>query len=140
MSEIMPDKRFTEVIDGEQVVRTVSLTGNIIPEPAKDPSRYYTALLQTSDGVQQVVKTFSLGGAGKPEYVSVLPQTGEEGILYMVNSGTTRDGYAIFQMFAWHENDWIAIGAFDVGISPTGLVYEQSFDAATGAWTVTVNQ
>lgn len=80
------------------------------------------------------------GSAAKPEYVNTLPATGEEGVLYMVNSGETRDGYAIFQMFSWHNNQWVAIGAFDVGISPTGLVYEQSFDAATGTWTVTVNQ
>lgn len=50
-------------------------------------------------------------GGGKPEYVQSLPETGKEGILYMVNSGVTRDGYAIFQMFAWHDNAWIAIGA-----------------------------
>ena len=81
-----------------------------------------------------------LKGSSKPEYVQSLPETGKEGILYMVNSGVTRDGYAIFQMFAWHDNTWIAIGAFDVGITPTGLVYEQSFDATTGTWVVTVEQ
>ena len=78
-------------------------------------------------------------GSAKPVYVDTLPQTGEEGVLYMVNSGVTRDGYAIFQMFSWHNNDWVAIGAFDVGISPTGIVYEQSFDSSTGTWTVTVS-
>lgn len=78
------------------------------------------------------------GGSAKPIYVDTLPQTGEEGVLYMVNSGVTRDGYAIFQMFSWHNNDWVAIGAFDVGIDPTGLVYEQSFNTTTKTWTVTV--
>ena len=137
----MRDKRFTEVIDGEQVVRTVALEGDIIPEPAKDPSKYFTALVNTDDGPQQVVKTFPLGpSAGKPEYVDTLPETGKEGVLYMVNTGVTRDGYAIFQMFAWHNNDWIAVGAFDVGINPTGIVYEQSFDTTTNTWTVTVSQ
>lgn len=132
------DKTYQVLKDGQLAVATVPVEGTIISERGEQT---VTALVSTSGGNQLAVKTFSLGsGGGKPEYVSVLPQTGEEGVLYMVNSGTTRDGYAIFQMFAWHENDWIAIGAFDVGISPTGLVYEQSFDAATGAWTVTVNQ
>lgn len=138
----MPDKRFTEVIDGEQVVRTIALKGDIIPEEAKDPAKYFTALINTADGPQQVVKTYIMGGGGaaKPEYVDSLPQEGEEGVLYMVNSGVTRDGYAIFQMFSWHEGEWVAIGAFDVGISPTGIVYEQSFNASTNTWTVTVSQ
>ena len=142
MSEIMPDRRFTEVIDGEQVVRTVALEGDIIPEPAKDPAKYFTALINTDDGPQQVVKTYIMGGGGggRPQYVDTLPATGEEGILYLVNSGVTRDGYAIFQMFCWHNNDWVSIGAFDVGIVPGGIVYEQSFDSTTNTWTVTVNQ
>lgn len=80
------------------------------------------------------------GGAAKPKYVDTLPEVGEEGVLYMVNSGVTRDGYAIFQMFSWHNNAWVAIGAFDVGIIPTGIVYEQSFDTTTNTWTVTVSQ
>lgn len=140
MSEIMPDKRFTEVIDSEQVVRTVALEGDIIPEPAKDPARYFTALINTDDGPQQVVKTYVIGGGGgKPQYVDVLPETGEEGVLYMVNTGTTRDGYAIFQMFTWHNNGWVAIGAFDVGINPTGILYVQSFDASTNTLNTTAS-
>lgn len=79
------------------------------------------------------------GGAAKPKYVSELPETGEEGVLYLVPSGVTRDGYAIFQMFSWHNNDWVAVGAFDVGINPTGIVYERSFDTSTNTWTVTVS-
>lgn len=73
------------------------------------------------------------GGAAKPKYVDTLPEVGEEGVLYMVNSGVTRDGYAIFQMFSWHNNAWVAIGAFDVGIDPTGLVYKN--ELATLAYT-----
>ena len=76
----------------------------------------------------------------KPQYVPALPQTGEEGVLYLVNTGTTRDGYAIFQEFSWHNNEWIAIGAYDVGISPTGIVYEQSWDATNAIETITVSQ
>lgn len=136
-------ERFTEVIDGQQVVRTVVLTGNIIPEEAKNPAKYFTALVQTADGPQQVVKTYSLGGgAGKPQYVESLPEVGEEGILYLVNTGETRDGYAIFQEFVWNatNSEWIAIGAFDVGIEPTGIVYEQSFDASTNTWNVKVGE
>lgn len=79
------------------------------------------------------------GGAAKPMYVDSLPATGEEGVLYMVNSGETRDGYAIFQMFSYHENEWVAIGAFDVGISPTGILYETSFNTSTNTLTVAPN-
>lgn len=91
---------------------------------------------QGGDRVYQINNTQE---SGKPVYVASLPLVGEEGLLYMVNSGTTRDGYAIFQMFSYHNNDWVAVGAYDVGIDPTGIVYEQSFDASTGVWTVTVN-
>ena len=80
------------------------------------------------------------GGSARPEYVAELPDEGEEGVLYMVPAGETREGYAIFQMFSWHNNEWVAIGAFDVGIVPGGIVYEQSFDTTTNTWTVTVNQ
>lgn len=78
-------------------------------------------------------------GGKKPQYVAVLPETGKEGILYLVNTGTTRDGYAIFQEFAWHSNEWIAIGAFDVGIAPTGIMYVQSFDASTNTLNTTAS-
>lgn len=141
----MPDKRFTEVIDGEQVVRTVALSGDIIPEPAKDPAKYFTALINTASGLQQVVKTYIMGGGGsslQPQYVDALPEEGEAGALYLVNTGVTRDGYAIFQMFIWKDDtsEWVAIGAFDVGINPTGIVYEQSFNTSTNTWTVTVSE
>lgn len=81
----------------------------------------------------------SVGGSAKPVYVDSLPATGKEGVLYMVPSGVTRDGYAIFQMFSWHNNDWIAIGAFDVGISPTGIMYVSSFDASTNTLNTTAS-
>ena len=80
--------------------------------------------------------------AASMEFVQVLPQVGKKGVLYLVNTGATREGYAIFQEFAWDEEneEWIAIGAFDSSIVPTGLVYERSFDATTGTWVVGVNQ
>lgn len=62
--EITPDKIFTEVIDGQEVVRTVEVTGDIVPEDKKDPKKYVTALVRTSDGLQQAVKTYSVGGGG----------------------------------------------------------------------------
>ena len=64
------------------------------------------------------------GGSARPEYVSELPETGEEGVLYMVPSGVTRDGYSIFQMFSWHNDEWVAVGAFDVGIDADNIVYK----------------
>ena len=125
--------------DGQLAIRTVAQNGTIVSGVSATDT---TALVQTADGKQLCVKTVLVGpgGAAKPEYVDVLPDEGEEGVLYMVNSGVTRDGYAIFQMFSWHEGEWVAIGAFDVGINPTGIVYEQSFNASTNTWTVTVSQ
>lgn len=125
--------------DGQLAIRTVVQNGDIVSGVSATDT---TALVQTADGKQLCVKTVLVGpgGAAKPEYVDTLPEVGEEGVLYMVNSGLTRDGYAIFQMFSYHNNAWVAIGAFDVGINPTGIVYEQSFNADTGAWVVTVSQ
>ena len=139
MSEIMPDKRFTEVIDGQQVVRTVSVSGDIVPEPAKDPAKYFTALLQTDSGLQQVVKTYVMGGGGAGDVVLVvptLPETGEEGKIYLVPTGLTRDNYPIYQEFCWYNEEWVALGAFDMSIDPHGIVYEESFNATTGVWVV----
>jgi hypothetical protein len=78
------------------------------------------------------------GGSAKPKYVPELPETGEEGVLYLVPTEFTRDGYQIFQEFTWYNNEWKAIGAYDVGIDATNVVYQQSFDASTGTWTVKV--
>lgn len=60
----MSDKYFTMVKDGQQVVATLAQSGTIVPEEGKDPAKYYTALVQTADGLQQVVKTFDLNGGG----------------------------------------------------------------------------
>lgn len=132
MSELNP-----EVLrDGQLAVAISEVSGDLL---ATGGATDKTVLVQTDNGPQLAVKTFLLGATpARPQYVDSLPAEGEEGILYMVNTGTTRDGYAIFQMFSWHEGEYVAIGAFDVGINPTGLVYEQSFNASTGVWTVTV--
>ena len=58
------DKYLTTLKDGQLAVATVAQSGSIIPEPGKDPSKYTTCLVQTGDGVQQCVKTFSVGGGG----------------------------------------------------------------------------
>lgn len=78
------------------------------------------------------------GGSAKPKYVPELPETGEEGVLYLIPTEVTRDGYQIFQEFTWYNNEWKAIGAYDVGIDATNIVYQQSFDSSTGTWTVKV--
>lgn len=135
----MANDKSAQILEGDQLALAVkALDGNIISSGgAIDP----TCLVDFQGEKQLAYKAVILsGGAGKPEYVDILPETGEEGVLYMVNSGVTRDGYAIFQMFSWHNNDWIAVGAFDVGINPTGIVYEQSFNASTNTWNVTVSQ
>lgn len=58
------EKYFTKLQDGELVVKTLAQSGEIIPEEAKDPSKYFTALVQTEDGPQLAVKTFSVAGGG----------------------------------------------------------------------------
>lgn len=79
------------------------------------------------------------GGSAKPKYVAELPEVGEEGVMYLVPTGTTRDGYQIFQEFTWYNNAWKAIGAYDVGINPTGILYVQSFDVATNTLNTTAS-
>ena len=82
----------------------------------------------------------SVGGASaKPIYVPALPETGKEGVLYLVPTGLTRDGYQIYQEFTWYNNDWRAIGAYDVGIQATGIMYMRSFDASTCTLVTTVS-
>ena len=87
------------IVNGEAAVATSEQSGQIIASGGELDA---TCIVQTSRGKQMAVKTYSLGGGGaaKPEYVAQLPTVGEEGVLYMVNSGVTRDGYAIFQMFS----------------------------------------
>ena len=127
------------IVEGQRANAVVLQNGDMIYSGGTTD----TKCIVNVNGTPQLAHKVALvgpGGAAKPEYVDVLPDEGEEGVLYMVNSGVTRDGYAIFQMFSWHEGEWVAIGAFDVGINPTGIVYEQSFDAATNTWNVTVSQ
>lgn len=133
----MANNQSVEVLDGDQLaVATLPINGTIIGGGGKTDK---TALVQTSDGEQLAVKTILLGsgGSAKPEYVTELPETGEEGVLYLVPSGETRQGYAIFQMFSWHEGEWVAIGAYDVGISPDGILYEENFNSSTNTLDVT---
>lgn len=153
----MSQDRFTEVIDGEQVVRTVSTAGPIIEEPAKDPTKYFTALVNTPSGPQMCVKTFLMGiaegiGTDLIQIVAELPTSGVSGTLYgVLMPEMTRDDYGIIQFFVWYNNDWYAVGAYSIDIDPNGLVYEdaipygtstrvggikQSFDASTNTWSV----
>lgn len=100
-------------------------------------------MLQTNNTVSLgTAAAGGIGGGASFEFVPSLPVTGKKGTLYLVNTGKTRDGYAIFQEFAWDadNSNWVAVGAFDMSIVPTGLVYERVFDATTASWTVGVNQ
>jgi len=110
----MPNSNTVEtLVDGQLAIATIVQSGTIISGRGDETT---IALVQTDSGNQLAVKTFSINGGGgdaKPVYVDSLPATGEEGVLYMVNSGTTREGYAIFQMFSWHEGEWVAISALD---------------------------
>lgn len=139
-------ERFTTVVDGEQVVRMLSQGGEIIPEEAKDPSKYFTALVNTPSGPQLAVKTYLMGisnggSLALIRIVSELPETGVSGTLYgVLMQEMTRDNYGIIQFFVWYDNQWYAVGAYSIDIEPNGLVYEQSFNASTNTWNVTVNK
>lgn len=154
---IGPDKIFTEVVDGQQVVKTLSQSGPIIPEEAKDPAKYVTALVNTPSGPQQCIKTYLMGmaegvGSDLIQIVAELPETGLSGTLYgVLMPEMTRDNYGIIQFFVWYNGDWYATGAYSIDIDPNGLVYEdnipyatstkvggikQEFDQTTGTWTV----
>ena len=80
------------------------------------------------------------GASAKPKYVPELPEVGEEGVLYLVPTDYTRDGYQIFEEFVYINGEWAGIGAYDVGVQAGGMVYERSFDSSTNTWNVTVNQ
>lgn len=110
----------------------------------EDVVNFTTSITESSSSYQWVridVQPNS-GSSVRPQYVDTLPEEGEEGTLYLVNTGVTRDGYAIFQMFVWKADasEYVAIGAYDVGIDPNGIVYEQSFNTGTNTMNVTVGQ
>lgn len=153
----MSQDRFTKVIDGEQVVKTFAQGGPIIPEDAKDPSKYFTALVDTAAGPQLCVKTYLMGmaddiGSTLIQIVAELPETGVGGVLYgTIMPEMTRDNYGIIQFFVWYNDDWYAVGAYSIDIDPNGIVYEdaipygtstrvggikQSFDGSTNTWSV----
>lgn len=79
------------------------------------------------------------GGGAKQEFVLALPETGESGVLYYVNTGRTREGYTIWQEFIWYNNAWAASGAFDSSIDPEHLLYENNFNASTNTLTLEKN-
>lgn len=92
------------------------------------------------NAIKSVGSFNGLSGSAKPKYVAELPEVGEEGVLYLVPTDVTREGYQIFQEFIYKNGEWGAIGAYDVGVQAGGMVYEQSFNTSTNTWTVTVNQ
>ena len=134
----MPTADEQVIVEGQRAIAVSVQDGSFIYDGGTTDVQ---AIVSADGKALRAIKVVLVGpgGAAKPVYVDSLPATGEEGVLYMVNSGVTRDGYAIFQMFSWHEGEWVAIGAFDVGIDPTGLLYEDSFNASTNTLTLTKN-
>lgn len=105
-----------------------------------------TCLVQTENGPQLALKVFNVGGspmsADVNRIVATLPETGDPRYLYWVPMDeTTRDGYAILQVFVWNEDteEWNAGAAYPAYINVSGLLIEQSFDAATNTLTLTKN-
>ena len=62
--KVTPKDIFTEIVDGKLVVRALEVSGDIVPEDKKDPKRYVTALINTSNGLQQALKVYIVGGGG----------------------------------------------------------------------------
>lgn len=58
------EEYFTELKDGELAIRTFSQNGSIVPEEGKDPKKYVTALVETSNGKQLCLKTLDINGGG----------------------------------------------------------------------------
>lgn len=118
-------------------------SGFTFPADPQDGDEYTftTTITETSSSYQWVRIDVQPGGA-EMEWVAVLPAVGKPNTMYLVPSGNTRDGYAVFQQFVWNatSQEWVAMGAFDTTIVQQGLVYEQSFDTTTNTWTVRVNQ
>ena len=130
----------TQVLqDGQLAIRTVVQNGAIVSGTS---STDITALVQTNEGKQLALKTVLVNGGAAMEWVNELPATGQPNTMYLVPSGNTREGYAVFQQFVWNATDqeWAAMGAFDTTIVQQGLVYQESFNTSTNTWTVRVNQ
>ena len=74
------------------------------------------------------------GGSASWEWVTELPEVGKKNTLYLVYSGITRDGYSIYQQFAWNQttSTWIALGAFDTSIDINNLVLKTDKNVANG--------
>ena len=112
----------------------------------------FTTSIEQASSSYQWVRTDVQPGGGSVKFVPELPAEGEEQYIYgVVLEETTREGYGIIQLFMWYNDNWYAAGAFDVDIDPSQLVYrdnipyatsslvggiKQTFDAATGTWTV----
>lgn len=128
------------IVEGQRTIATSVVSGTVLSSGGTTDTQ---CIVATNNGPQRAWKTFIVGmdaGASLFKFGNSLPETGENGFLYGVYMpDKTRDGYAIIQFFVWDNDDWAAVGAFDVDLDPNGLVYEDSFDSATGSWVVTVN-
>lgn len=131
------------ILGGQRAIAVQNQTGSYIYDGGATDIQ---CVINSNGKAQRAIKAVLIGKDGQPipsdlvSIVATLPETGEEGKLYLVQTEITREGYVIYQEFVWDNNAWRAIGAFDVSINPTGLVYEQSFNASTGTWIVTVSQ
>lgn len=104
-----------------------------------------TCLVQTENGKQLALKTFSLTGGGGDidviRIVDTLPETGDSKYLYgVLMDDLDRDGYGIIQFFVWHNNAWYATGAYSIDIDPSTLVYKENFqyDSSTGVLNIII--
>lgn len=131
-------------------------SGFTFPADPQDGDEYtFTTTITESSSSYQWVRIDVQPGGGTVKFVPELPAQGEERYIYgVVLEETTREGYGIIQLFMWYDDNWYAAGAFDVDIDPSQLVYKdnipyatstlvggikQTFDSATGTWTVTTD-
>lgn len=117
-------------------------SGFTFPADPQDGDEYtFTTTITESSSSYQWVRIDVQPGGGTVKFVPELPAQGEEQYIYgVVLDEVTRDNYAIVQLFIWHNDQWVAAGAYDVDINPHGIVYESSFDSSTNTWNVTVSE
>ena len=127
------------IIDGQRATAVALQNGDMIYSGGSTDTQCIVNVKGTPQRAHKVALV-GPGASAKPKYVPELPEVGEEGVLYLVPTDYTRDGYQIFEEFVYISGEWAGIGAYDVGIQAGGMVYERSFDTSTNTWVVTVNQ
>lgn len=137
----MSENNTTVLHEGQLAVSTVVQSGEMIKPGGENDT---ISLINTPRGKQLCVNAYIIGisgDAGLIKVVNTLPEVGESGCFYgVLMQEVDREGRGIIQFFIWYNNAWKASGAYSININPTGIVYEQSWDATNAIETITVSQ